>query len=36
MYRDASNTNRTRYNTKRGQENYIHWKYSKSHGRKSA
>jgi len=36
MYRVASNANRTKFNTKGRQKNYIHWKYLKDHGKKSA
>ena len=36
MYRDASNANRTKFNTKRRQENYIHWKYPKDRGKRLA
>jgi len=36
MYRDASNANRIKFNTKRRQENYTHWKYLRDYGKKSA
>ena len=35
MYKDVSNVNRTKFNIKRRQENYIHWIYPKDHGKKS-
>jgi len=34
-YKDVSNANRTKFNIKRKQENYIHWIYLKDHGKKS-
>ena len=33
-YKDASNVSRTKFNTRRRQENFIHWKYLKDHGKK--
>ena len=36
MYKDASNANRTKFNIKGKQENYIYWIYFKGHSRKSA
>ena len=33
---NALNANRTKFNTKGKQENYIHWIYLKDHGKKSA
>ena len=35
-YKVASNANRIKFNTKRNQENYIHWKYHKDYGKKLA
>jgi len=35
-YKDALNANKTKFNTKRRQENYIYWKFLKVHGRRSA
>ena len=32
MFKDVLNANRTRYNIKRKQGNYIHWKYYKDYG----
>jgi len=34
-YKDVSNANRTKCNTKRRQENSIHWRYLKDHDKKS-
>ena len=35
-YKNASNANRTKFNIKEKQENYIHQIYLKGHSRKSA
>ena len=36
MYKIASSINRIKSNIRRNQENYIHWKYLKSHGKRLA
>ena len=33
--RDALNVSKIKFNTKEMQENYIHWKFRKDHGKKS-
>ena len=35
IFKNVLNANRTKYNTKRKQENYTYWKYHKDLGRKS-
>jgi len=35
-YRDASDISKIKFNTKGRQENYIHWRFLKDHGKKSA
>jgi len=35
MFNNALNANRTKYNIRRKQENYIYWKYHKDLGKKS-
>ena len=32
--RDVSSVNRTKYNTGKKLENFIHWRYYKDHGKK--
>jgi len=34
MYKDASNASRIKFNTRRRQKSYIHWKFLKDHGRR--
>ena len=34
MYKDASNASRIKFNTRRRQESYIHWKFLKGHGKR--
>ena len=35
-YKGVSDVNKTKSSTRRNQENYIHWKFHRDHGRKSA
>ena len=35
MYKNASSANRTKFNIRKNQKNYIYWKFYRDHGRKS-